>query len=73
MKNRESRDSDPDPDICCVYTRAFWIQIRKSDHLSRVDCDLDLNLDSGPGAHVNSAYSLFVWCTCINVCLCMPL
>ena len=41
--------------ICCVYTEANWIQINPdSDHLSYMDCDLDSNPDSGPGAHVNA-------------------
>ena len=35
--------------IGCVYTEANWIQIQTT-----MDCDPDLNLDSGPGARVNS-------------------
>ena len=40
--------------IGCVYMEANWIRI----HLSHVDCDPDLNPDSGPayGARVNAAY-----------------
>ena len=46
-------DSDPDPD---------WLRLHgskldpnpDSDHLSHVDCDPDLNPDSGPGARVNA-------------------
>ena len=35
--------------ISCVYMEAN----PDSGHLSHVDCDPDLNLDSGPGACVN--------------------
>ena len=34
-----------------VYTEANWIQSHV--HLSHVDCDPDLNPDSGPGARVS--------------------
>ena len=48
-------DQDPDPD---------WLRLHggkldsnpDSDHLSHMDCDPDLNLDLGPGAHVNVTY-----------------
>ena len=46
--------TDPDPD---------WLRLHggkldsnpDSDHLSHMDCDADLNPDSGPGARVNAA------------------
>ena len=48
-------DPDPDPD---------WLRLHggkvdsnpNSDHLSHVDCDPDLNPDSGPGARVSVLY-----------------
>ena len=38
----------------------FWIQNPDSDHLSHVDCVLDSNPDSGPGARVNVPYNYYV-------------
>ena len=38
----------------------FWIQNPDSDHLSHVDCVLDSNPDSGPGARVNVPYIIML-------------
>ena len=52
--------------IGCVYTEVNWIQIQThADHLSHVECDPDLNPDSGPGAYVNTKlYSRFGTSVC---------
>ena len=41
--------------IGCVYTEGKLDSNPDSDHLSHMDCDADLNPDSGPGARVNAA------------------
>ena len=56
LKPRLHGHSDPDPD-------PDWLRLHRSkvdsnpdsDHLTHVDCDPDLNPDSGPGARVNAA------------------
>ena len=40
--------------IGCVYTLGMLDSNPDLDHLSHVDCDADSNLDSGPGARVNT-------------------
>ena len=41
--------------IGCVYTEPGKLDSNPDpDHLSHMDCDLDSNLDSGPGARVNA-------------------
>ena len=56
IESRLHGDSDPDPDPDWLRLHGGKLDSNPdSDHLSHVDCDPDLNPDSGPGARVNAA------------------
>ena len=65
------KNSDPDRDWLRLHELhgGFWIQICSHvNHLSsyiHVDCDPDLNLDSGPGAFVNTPVLSYNGSSCL--------